>query len=351
MTIRGRNASPARDPQTEDGQRALPSADLPLRVVAMGHRFDDLSVEQRILSPVAAVVDAFPRTEEELIIAAHGADGILNQLCQLTPRVITGLERCRVIAVYGVGVDSVDVAAATTRGIQVCNVPDYCTEEVAVHTLALLLSFERRIPQMMAHLEGGHWDAPRRYAIHRLTGRSLDLLGFGRIARRVAVLGQALGLRVLTHDPFVPPEDVAAVAAEWLPQMTLLSQSDYLSIHIPLTPATSGLLGPAELAVMRPGAILINTSRGNVFQEAALVTALRNGRIRGAALDVFVEEPIPPSNPLLNMENVIITPHMAWYSEEAETDVRQQAAAEVRRVLTGATPTHPVNQVGARPCE
>lgn len=314
-------------------------------MVVTGYRFRDLEPERRILAPIATVTGVQPQSRDELITATAHADAILNQLCMIDADTIAALECCRVIVICGVGVDSVDIEAATARGIMVCNVPDYCTEEVATHTLALLLAFERRVPHMMAHLRGGQWDDPHAYVIRRLAGRTLGLLGFGRIARRVGALAAAFGLHVLTSDPYVPPEQTREAGVEWVPLDSLLARSDYLSLHTPLTPETRRLIGAEALAKMRAGAVLINTSRGKIVDEEALIAALRDGRLRGAALDVFQEEPIVPTNPLLQMDNVIVTPHLAWYSEEAQTEVRQQAAQEIHRVLLGEPARNPVNRL------
>jgi len=317
-----------------------------LRAVVVGHRFENLDFEREILAPVAQVFEVHPQNDDELIGAIADADAILKQNCELGPTIIAALARCRVIVTYGVGVDTIDVDAATARGILVCNVPDYCIEEVATHTLALLLTFERKIPQMMARLRGGHWEGPEAYTIHRLTGRTLGLLGFGRIGQRVGALGAAFGLRVLAHDPYLTSEQVRRAGAEWIPLDDLWTRSDYLSVHCPLTRETKEMIGATELARMREDAVLINTSRGRVVHEEALIEALKAGRLRGAALDVFQDEPIAPTHPLLALDNVIVTPHLAWYSDRAQSDVRLRAAEEVRRVLLGSPPKHPVNHIG-----
>jgi D-3-phosphoglycerate dehydrogenase len=313
-------------------------------VVVTGHRFATLEPEREVLRGVAELHEVHPGTPEELVLATRDADAILNQTCRLDATVIAALRRCRVIQTYGVGVDSVDVAAATTRGIFVCHVPDYCVDEVATHTLALLLAFERRVPQLMERLREGVWLGPTAFPMHRLAGRTLGLLGFGRIARRVALMSAGFGLTVLTHDPEVTFDDTRAAGAEWLPLPRLLTRSDYLSVHVPLLPATRGLLGADALALLRPEAVVINTSRGAVIDQAALIDALQKGRLRGAALDVFEEEPLDAASPLVRLSSVVLTPHLAWYSEEAQDEVKRRAAEEVRRVLTGNPPRHPVNR-------
>jgi D-3-phosphoglycerate dehydrogenase len=314
------------------------------RVAVTGHRFATLAPEREVLRGIADLYEVHPGTQGDLIDAIRDADAVLNQTCQLDATVIAALGRCRVIQTYGVGVDSVDVAAATARGIVVCHVPDYCVEEVATHTLALVLAFERRVPQLMQGLRDGVWLGPTAFPMHRLAGRTLGLLGFGRIARRVAQMAVGFGLVVLTHDPEVTPDAARRADAEWLPLARLLTRSDYLSVHVPLLPATRGFLGVDALARLRPDAVVINTSRGAVIHQAALIEALEMGRLRGAALDVFEEEPLEPTSTLLRLRNVVLTPHLAWYSEEAQEEVKRRAAEEVRRVLTGEPPRHPVNR-------
>lgn len=318
----------------------------PFSAVVAGHSFRDLDIERATLADVAEVIESQPSCRAEIIAAAQDADAILNQNSQIDAEVIAALKRCRVIVAYGIGTDKIDLDAANRRAIQVCNVPDYCLEEVATHAIALLLAFERRVPQTMAALKAGSWPAPETGDSRRLQGRVLGCLGYGRIAQRVATIGRALGLSVIAHDPYAAPhmDDVALVSLE-----RLLEQSHYLAIHCPLTPETRGMVDAELLERMRPDAVLINASRGKIVQEQALVDALAAGRLRGAALDVFEQEPLPPASPLLAMPNVVLTPHTAWYSDEAQQELKRTVALEVRRVLCGEAPAHPVNQVAINP--
>lgn len=313
------------------------------QVVLTGCRYETLEPERRILAPIATVTSVPPGRCDRLIDAVAHADAILNHLCTIDAEIIVSLRRCRVIVICGVGLDSVDISAATARGILVCNVPDYCTDEVATHALALLLAMERQLPRMVNRLRAGEWDEPDRYDIRRLRGRSLGLLGFGRIAQRVGALGAAFGLDVFAHDPYVSPERAREAGATWVTFDSLFANSDYLSLHVPLDAATHHLVNRETLRRIRRGAILINTSRGRIVDEEALIAALSDGTLRGAALDVFEQEPIPPTSPLLHMDNVIVTPHLAWYSAEARDEVRQRAAQEIRRVLSGKPARNPVN--------
>jgi D-3-phosphoglycerate dehydrogenase len=313
------------------------------KVVVTDAEYGDLRVEAAVLGERAELVRAHCRTGSEVLAVAADADGLLNQYCPLPAETIAGLGRCRVIARYGVGYDNVDVAAATRRGILVCNVPDYCADEVSDHTLALILCWARRVPWLDAAVRRGVWATRAAGEMRRLRGQTLGLVGFGRMARALAGKARALGLRLLAHDPQVPPEAVRAAGVEPVGLQELLSRADVVSLHVPLGPATRGLVGEAELRAMRPTALLVNTSRGAVVDERALVRALREGWIAGAALDVLEAEPIPPDHPLLRLPNVILTPHVAWYSEESEAELRRKAAENVLRALEGGRPAYAVN--------
>jgi D-3-phosphoglycerate dehydrogenase len=299
--------------------------------------------EREVLAGVAELVETQPKNQEEVIAAARDADAIMNQESQIKGPVIAALTRCKIIVAYGVGLDKIDVEAATAKGILVCRVPDYCKDEVATHTMALLLAFERKVPQSMARLQAGHWYHPTPGSMRRLTDRVLGLLGFGNIARRVAEMAAPFGFRIITHDPFITKGESQSGGAKWVSLDRLLADSDYLSIHCPLTEETQGFFGAETLAKMRPEAVLINASRGKIVQEAALVEALKASCLRGAALDVFQEEPLSPGSPLLKMDNVVLTPHTAWYSDDAQTQLKRQVAEEVRRALVGEPPINPAN--------
>ena len=288
------------------------------------------------------------RDAEDLVAAGRDADGLLNQYCPIGAEAIAGLERCRVVSRYGVGYDTVDVAAATARGICVTNVPDYCVDEVSDHALALLLASARGVALLDHHVRNGTWDYKLGRPMFRLRGRVLGLLGFGRIPRALAGKAATLGLRILAHDPFLAAEDVRAGGAEPVALHDLVGTADFVSVHVPLQAATRGLIGEALLRRMKATAVLINTSRGPVVDEAALVRALRERRLAGAALDVLETEPPPPGHPLLGLPGVILTPHVAWYSEESEAELRRRAAESVRVVLEGRIPRHVVNPEALR---
>jgi D-3-phosphoglycerate dehydrogenase len=284
-------------------------------------------------------------------IAAAGtrAEGIFVYHAKLTAELIGRLPALRVIARCGSGYDNVDVAAARARGIEVVYVPDYGVDDVADHTLALLLAAARRVTASDRALRGGRWLAYEQLGtMRRLRGSVLGLLGFGRIAQAVGVRARAFGMELLVHDPGVGDdvlEAAGALRADGLGK--LLGGADVLSVHVPLTPSTRGLIGAGELAQLRPGALLVNTSRGEIVDEAALEAALASGHLGGAGLDVFEHEPLSPTSSLIEMESVVLTPHSAAFSEQALAEVRGRALADAIRVLAGRPPRDPAPQVRA----
>lgn len=314
------------------------------RAVVTGHSYMTMQPERDVLAGVAEVVETQPQNRDEVMAVVRDADAIMNQNSQIDKQVIAATTRCKIIVAYGVGTDKIDLETATEKGIQVCCVPDYCRDEVASHAMALLLAFERKVPQTMARLVAGHWEHPTPGSMQRLAGRTLGLLGFGRIAHRLAEMATPFGLNIITHDPYVSAEQVRAAGAKWVTLDELLTGSDYVSIHCPLTEITRGLFGAETLGRMRADAVLINTSRGKIVQEEALVAVLKAGRLRGAALDVFEVEPLSNTSPLLQMDNVVLTPHTAWYSDEAQEQLKHDVAEEVRRALMGEPPINPANQ-------
>jgi D-3-phosphoglycerate dehydrogenase len=293
------------------------------------------------------------RTPEQLIPRVAEADALIVQWARIDRSVIEALKRCRVISRYGIGVDMVDLEAATDHGILVCNVPDYCVDEVSTHTLAFLLSLNRHLMGHHAHVVGGGWGGPPGGAPARLTGQYLGIIGLGNIGRAVATRAQALGLNVLAYDPYLSPERAAALGVSLSSLDQLLRQSDYVSVHCPLTAETRHLIGAQQLALMQPSAYLINMARGPIVDQAALVQALAAGQIQGAAVDVLEQEPPAPDEALLKLPNVLFTPHTASWSAESMVQLRRGTAQNVVRVLAGESPRAVVNprvfQVGVRP--
>jgi len=256
------------------------------------------------------------------------------------------MTRCRIIARYGIGVDNVDLGAATAKGIVVTNVPDYCVDEVSDHALALLLACARRIPGLAGRVRSGRWDARDAAPMHRLRGQTLGLVGFGKIPRRLADKARALGLEVIAFDPYVAGDEMEARGVQKTSLPGLLARCDFVSVHAPLAPETQGMIAEAELRAMKRSAYLINTARGPLVLESALLRALEEEWIAGAALDVLQHEPPAADHPLQRFANVILTPHVAFYSEESVQELQRKAAEEVVRALSGRPPRSPVNSIG-----
>ncbi len=288
------------------------------------------------------------RTLEELFPTVADADGLIVQWVKITPQVMRALTRCKVISRYGIGVDMVDLTAATEHNIMVCNVPDYCIEEVSTHTITFLLSLNRHLLFQHTHVSSGKWGGTPGGAPSRLAGQVLGLVGLGNIGREVARKASCLGLKVLGYDPYFAPERAKALGLELVGLEELLRRSDYVSLHCPLTDETHHLIGQAQLALMKPSAYLINMARGPVVDQPALYQALTTGTIKGAALDVLEQEPPSPDDPLLKLDNVILTPHTASWTVEAVKQLRRETARNVVTVLQGKLPRSIVNRRGLR---
>ncbi|HEY7667133.1 MAG TPA: C-terminal binding protein [Actinomycetota bacterium] len=314
-------------------------------VVVTDHVFPDLDAETRILEEAGHRLrfDGNLRTPDEVIAAASEADGVLNCYAPIPAEAIQGLVRCRVIARYGIGLDTIDIAEASSRGIVVTNVPDYCIDEVSDHALALILSLVRRVAILDRDVRAGGWDLAPARPVHRLRGRTLGLVGFGRIARRLAEKVAPIGLRRLAHDPFVPVEAITEAGCEAGDLERVLVESDIVSIHAPLMETTRHLIGDAELRAMKPDAFLVNTSRGPLVDLDALRTIRAEGHLGGVGLDVLESEPPAPNDPLLRDPGVVITPHAAFYSEEATAEQQRKAAEQVVVALAGDLPRYAVN--------
>jgi D-3-phosphoglycerate dehydrogenase len=266
----------------------------------------------------------------DVLHAARGVDAVFVYYARFPRETIERLDGVRVLARCGAGYDNIDVVAAREHGIEVVYVPDYGVDDVADHALALLLACARRVPESDRAIRAGAWPSYTQLApMYRLRGRTLGVIGYGRIGRRVAEKGRAFGLRVVVHDPFVD---------ESVDRDLLLRESDFVSLHMPLTDETRHTIGRAELAMMKPTAVLINTARGGLIDAVALVEALTAGALGGAALDVFEETPLPREHPLRSLDNVVLSPHSAAYTEEALAEVRKRPLADALRILRGETP-------------
>jgi len=288
------------------------------------------------------------KTAADVIAQCADAEALLNQYAPLTRDVFAALPNLKMVVRYGVGYDSVDVAAATEHGVMVVNVPDYGVQEVADHTLAMLLGIVRKIPQTVASVNSGVWNDNLFHPIMGLADKTVGLLGFGNIAREVNKRVQAFNMRVLAYDPFLKADVFAqhnATQASW---QDVLSQSDIVCIHLPLNADTKHFINAERLALMKPTSYLVNTARGGIVDAHALAAALTTGRIAGAALDVLEHEPMPAVHPLRGVENCIITCHIAWYSEDSLVRLQHYAGLEIARVCAGGQPKHVVNAAQLR---
>lgn len=313
------------------------------RVVLTDYVWDSLSTEHDILDPHADITVHNTADLSEIRDDLRRCDALLNTYAgPISEEIIGDMDACKIIARYGIGVDTIDVAAATRAGIIVTNNPTYCIAEVAEHALALMMALVRKIAVYDRDVRAGRWALGPGKPMRQLEGSTLGLIGFGNIARALARRAEGLGMRVLFHDPYVD-EAADGLAARPAALDELLSRSDIVSLHPPLNDATRGMIGADQLAAMRSDAFLVNVSRGPLVRTDDLVAALREGKIAGAGLDATDPEPLPESHPLRELQNVIVTPHAAWYSEEAIALLQKGAPSEIARVLSGAKPTHIVN--------
>ncbi len=279
---------------------------------------------------------------EDILAVAREADAVLVTYAKLPGDLLRQLKRCKVIGRFGLGVDNIDLPAAKEMGITVTYVPDYCLQEVSDHAMALMLALARKIPLSNALVQAGRWEMPAVVPIYRLEGRVLGLIGFGNIPRKLVPKAKAFGLRVIVHDPFVAADVVTSLCAESVGFDELLQQSDFISVHAPLMPETRGLLNAEAFAKMKKGVAIVNTARGPLIDEQALVQALDSGRVGAAALDVLPVEPPPKDFPLLGRDNVILSPHTGFYSVDALNELQTKCASDVARVLSGEKPVYPV---------
>ncbi|MGD0944347.1 MAG: C-terminal binding protein [Acidimicrobiales bacterium] len=269
------------------------------------------------------------RTEDDVLAAGADAVALLVQYAPISARVLAGLERCQVVGRYGAGLDMIDLPAAAARGVEVVSVPDYSVQEVSDHTIALVLALCRRTLVYASAVRSGRWDIREGGVVRRLSTLRLGVIGLGRIGRLVAAKAAALNFEVVGHDVAPPAEPgVPLLSLE-----ELLATSDVVTLHVPLSAETYHLIDASRLALMRPTAVLVNTSRGGLVDQAALAQAVAEGRLGGAGLDVLEREPLDPDDPLLGEERVIITPHIAFYSEESLLELNRRAAESIVEAL------------------
>jgi D-3-phosphoglycerate dehydrogenase len=314
------------------------------KVVLTDYVWESVDVERKILGDLGELVPLQTKKPDEFIAQAADCDALLNTYAgPITADVMAKMPKCRIIARYGIGVDTIDLEAATAAGIIVTNNPTYCIEEVAEHAMALLLACARKVVFYDRMVRAGRWEVPPGKPMFRLAGSTLGLVGFGNIARQVAVRAAAFGMKVLYADPFVK-EGQFPESGKKVELNDLLAQSDFVSVHPPLMPQTRGMINDDAFGRMKPTAWIINCSRGPIIDTAALVRALDAKKIAGCGLDTTDPEPLPNPHALRNRENVIINPHVAWYSEAAMVGLQAGAPNEVRRVLAGEWPVNVVNK-------
>ena len=315
------------------------------KVLITDHVWPSTDPERAVLEAGGASVIVAPSGEEATLMElARDADAIMTCFAQVTENVVRAAEQCVVIGRFGVGVDNIAVSAATELGIAVTYVPDYCVDEVSDHVIALLHAWNRKIALFDRSVKEHGWGSqPLTMRMMRLRGKTIGIVGFGRIGQAVAVKARAFGLNILAADPVVPSKTVEDLGGRLVDLPVLLAESDFVSLHTPLTDATRDLIGREELATMKPDAFLINAARGPLVDEVALYEALTGNVIAGAGLDVMVDNTPPHDHPLLSLDNIIITPHVAFFSQESTLELEQRAAAEVVSVMHGQMPDNLVN--------
>lgn len=319
-----------------------------MKVVICDYEFPNVDPEREALKniPDLEFIPAQCKTEEELIELTKDAEGVLNQWNYLTENVINNMKNCKVIATYGIGTDKINVEAASKKGIYVCNVPSYGTNEVANHALAMLMACSRQLVQYDRLIRKGQFGYPTLgKKLYRIEGQVVGLVGFGKIPRNLSrKLIDAFNMKVLAYDPFITEEFAKECGVEKVDLETLMKNSDFVSVHVPLTKETKYIIDEKMMRLMKPTAYLINCGRGAIVKEDDLSKVLKENVIAGAGIDVFEIEPIKTDDPLLQLDNVIVTPHSAYYTEESLYALQYGAAAEVARVLTGEKPISAVNQ-------
>lgn len=308
-------------------------------VVVSDQVFPSVDLERKLLSEIDAELEVASGDRDEVLAIAAGADAVLNTYMAWDADAIGRLDRCKIIARYGIGIDNVDLDVAREAGIVVTNVPDYSVQEVAAHALALVMASLRKVVEADRSVRTGTWSIDNFRPIRRLSTMTVGLVGYGRIARQFSAPLRALGAEIVIHDPYLQP-------GPDLPRLLdldeLLSESDIVSLHSPLTEETRGMIDEDAISRMKEGAILINTSRGPLVDLDAVAGALVSGRLAGAGLDVFDVEPLDATR-IEGVPNLIVTPHMAYYSEEALAESQRKAATQVIKVLTGEDPDYQVN--------
>lgn len=317
------------------------------KVVVTDDRFNTYEEEKKVLEDIdVEIIIANCVTAEDVIKACYDADGILVNLAPMPAKVIEKLEKCKVINRYGVGYDNVDVTACTKKGIYLTNVLNYCEEEVSDQALALLMACARKVARRDVQVREGQWSIGRKDPIYRIAGKTFTFLGFGMIARSLFRKIQGFGFsRILIYDPFIDAETIKSMGGEKVDWKEAISDADYISIHIPMNEETRGMIDSEAFGMMKQTAIIVNTSRGAVIDEKALINALKKGHINSAGLDVHAKEPLDKDSPFMEIENCVLSDHVGWYSEESMTELKQKAAENIKAVLLHEKPRYPVNKL------
>jgi D-3-phosphoglycerate dehydrogenase len=322
-----------------------------LKIVITDYRFPDVEQERRAVEAAGGTLVAGQAVNEDQVAElCRDADGVLNARAPVTRRAIAAMQRCRIIVRYGIGVDTIDVAAATERGIQVANVPDYCLDEVSDHALTLLLMLSRQMPAAMALAREDSWAVAKMPPLQRLRGQTCGLIGCGRIGSLLAGKVAALGMNVIVNDPYMSEARAREMGAELVSLDALLSRADFISLHAPLNATTHHLLGETAFRKMKKTASIVNTARGGLIDEAALLAALDAGAITGAALDVLESETAvtPIRSALVRHPRIIVTAHTAWLSQQARSTLQLRAIEQVLACLRGETPYGLINPKPAK---
>ncbi|MEX0332385.1 MAG: C-terminal binding protein [Puniceicoccaceae bacterium] len=319
-----------------------------MKTVITRNSFADHVHEKAAMDSIGATLSVGPwDTVDEIVQHAKDADGIFVQFSPFTKALIDQLENCKAIIRYGIGYDNVDLEAATAKGIQVCNIPDYCIEEVADHAVSLALALGRQLPALDKRLRKGNWSLSPVTPMHAFREMNFVTYGLGRIACGIHRRAKAFGFKLHAYDPFVDDALFTETGVSRLHSVEeMFSIADVLSINAPMTGENKHLVNKDTLAAMKPTSILINTARGPLINTVDLAEALNNRIIAYAGIDVFEEEPIPLDHPLLSCENALLTSHMSYYSESSITNLQKCAAEEMVRCLRGGAPKNPVNQIG-----
>jgi len=320
------------------------SAQQKVLIVYAGHK--EVNDERAVLETYGAQVIAAENPSTREALDHYGdCDALMVTIQPITAELMDRMPRCKIICRIGTGLDAIDIPAATERGIWVTSVPDYSIDEVSSHAMAFTLALARNLFRHRAMSQTGTWRYQTERPIARIAGQTMGVVGIGRIGSASTRKAQGLGFNVIAFDPYVPDERFAELGAEKVDFETLLARSDFITLHVPLTPETRHLIDAAALAQMKPTAFVVNTARGEVVDIDALVAAVQRGVIAGAGIDVLPAEPPPADHPVLHEESILVTPHIGWASTESGHDVRQRGAEDVVRVLRGQAPKYPANSI------